>query len=546
MKLDTKKLLILLFILVIFVKLAGLNGAIYDDESNYAFSITNADEAGFNPHYYSPLPMQWLGIMFTTLFGVTTFAFRLIPFVISFITIGLVYLFAKEHYNKKTALISVFLLLTSFYFTLASLQIDIEGSLVTLFILATFYCFTKSEKTKKLNWRILTGIFLALSLISKHNAIVIVLILGLYALFKNKKILKTIYDLFVPFATGLVIYLLYIILSFVHDPNHINWLLFGATRTSMGLTLLSPIMFMFWATPLLIVPALLAIKKRKSKDNIFLFWIIITILFNSFVISKGDFSRYYMHLIPAMAILGASYLSKIKFRKLDLIKTGILTSVLFMLLYVINSLHMKYVPRITSNYLSEIKQLNFNFLFSYTTSSGPLFGISFATIALTLAISAILVVCIFAAKNQKFVKICLIFLLASSIAFNAILIQEYVFHFQGTNPSQATYDLVDYFEESNLNYPVYSNDEGVLFYINNSYWLSNKQQSNVMGLDDYEQDYEDVIETIVRLKKTNGTILILNWPPIPEKSPAWDVAVNCDLEKTFYSKDYKIARVYSC
>jgi len=175
-----------------------------------------------------------------------------------------------------------------------------------------------------------------------------------------------------------------------------------------------------------------------------------------------------------------------------------------------------------------------------------LFGISFATIVLTLAISSILVVCIFAAKNQKFIKICLVFLLASSIAFNALLIQEYVFHFQGTNPSQATYDLVDYFEESNLNYPVYSNDEGVLFYINNSYWLSNKQQSNVMGLDDYEQDYEDVIETIVRLKKTNGTVLVLNWPPIPEKSPTWDVVVNCDLEKTFYSKDYKIAMVYSC
>jgi len=544
MKLDMKKLLILLFILVIFVKLTGLNSAIYDDESNYAFSITNADEAGFNAHYYSPLPMQWLGILFTTLFGATTFAFRLIPFVISFFTIGLVYLFAKEHYDKKTAITSVFLLLTSFYFTLASLQIDIEGSLVTLFILATFYCFTKSEKSKKLNWRILTGIFLALSLISKHNAIVIVLILGLYSLFKNKKILKTIYELFVPFVTGLIIYLLYIILSFVHDPNHISWLLFGASRPSAGLTLLSPIMFMFWATPLLIAPALLAIKNRKSNDRIFLFWIIITILFNTFVISKGDFSRYYMHLIPAMSILGASYLSKFKFR--NPLKIGIITTTFFVLLCVINSLPIKYVPRITSNYINELKSFNLNFLFSYTTSSGPLFGVSFATVALTLAMSAILVVCIFAIKNRKIAKICIIFLLAISIAFNALLIQEYVFHVQGVDPSQATYDLIDYFDENNLNYPVYSNDEGVLYYLNNSYWLSNKiPYGDVVGVPDNELD-SNISNLVSKIDHDGGTALILNWPPIAKQSPVWEAVKDCRLDEKIYAKNYPIAYVYVC
>jgi hypothetical protein len=546
MKIDLKKLLILLLILSVLIKISALNLAMYDDESNYGFSITNADELGFNPHYYSPITMQLLGIFFTALFGIATYVFRLVPFIISFFTIAIVYLFAKEHYNKKTALISVFLLLVSFYFTLASLQIDIEGSLVTLFILSTFYCFTKSEKTKKLNWRILTGIFLALSLISKHNAIIVVLILGLYSLFKNKKILKTIYELFVPFMTGFVIYLIYIILSFVHDPNHVNYLLFGASRPAIGLTLLSPIIFMFWATPLLIVPALLAIKNKKRENNIFIFWIIVTILFNTFVISKGDFSRYYMHLIPAMVILGASYLSKIKFTKSDIKKIGLFTTLFFVLLYIINMFDLKYVSRITSDYINEIISLNFNFLFSYTTSSGPLFGVSFATIMLTLILSIIFILCVLSCKNKKFAKLCLISFLAISLAFNILLIQEYIFHVQGPNPSETTYEMLDYFKENNLNYPVYSNNEAILFYLNNSYWLSNTQQSNVRGLDDYEQDYSDIHESVVRLKKTNGTILLLNWPYIPERSPALDVASNCELDKVFYSKNYKMGMVYVC
>lgn len=550
MKLSLSRIVLIIVILSIAVKVCGLAAPIYDDEANYAFSITNADSFGFNPYYYSPLLMQWIGIIFTSLLGVKTWVFRFIPFIFSFLTLALTCSFAKERYNKKTALLAVSLLCASFYFTLASLQLDVEGSLVMFFVLASMYSYTKYEKTKQFSWQLLTGICLGLSLLSKHNAIIAFIVLGIYTHFKTKKLKQTISNLFVPFSAGIGIYALYVLLAFAVNPAYLDFIFsHGATRVGVQLTALSPIMFVFWATPLLIGLALLSLLKIKKQDWLFIIWIAVTILFNTFVISRGDFSRYYMHIIPAMAILSAVAISRIKVSYKQLYKIGLVAGMYYLLLLVLNYFELKIVPRIMSDYLAEIKSLNLNFLFSYTTSSGPAFGVSFATIALTLFLSAVLIVGVLLFRNslRHIGKVCLIFFIAVNLAFNIFLIQEYIFQVQGPDPGQAVNEMIDYFKENDLKYPIYTNDEGIMFYLDNSYikQVRNNPYPNLIGLPDNELD-DSSEYALERVKADGGTILLLNWPPIPEQSPAWDVIEQCELEKIFVSKRYEIGYIYNC
>ena len=69
--LDNKKLLFLIILCIVMftLRLANINEAIYDDESNFAFSVANADEFGFNQKYYSPLFMNWIELFFIAIFG---------------------------------------------------------------------------------------------------------------------------------------------------------------------------------------------------------------------------------------------------------------------------------------------------------------------------------------------------------------------------------------------------------------------------------------------------------------------------------------------
>ena len=549
MKLDLKKIVIFLFILAIVIKLVGLNSAIYDDEANYAFSITNADDLGFNPHYYSPILMQWIGVLTTSIFGISTVVFRAIPFITSFFTLGLTYVFAKEVYNKKAAFTAVVLMLTSFYFTLASLQLDVEGSLVTLFVLATIYSFWKYEKTHEFPWGVASGIAGGLALMSKNTSIVIAPILAIYVLIKYRlNVFKAIKSMVIPGIVTFFIGLGYLILSYIDNPNNVQFLLgHGAPRVGVQLTLLSPAMFLFWATPLLIGLALLALFKFEKQDTLFLVWLSVAILFNTFVINTGDFSRYYMHTIPAMAILGGVVISKFRFNRKQVLAGVVVGAVYYVIIVLLNARLLKLVPRIMSYYMSQIKLLDFNFLFSYTSSSGPTFGVSFLIILLTFSLSAILLFLIVVGrKTTKFATLCLVLFLAINIAFNAVLIQEYVFHVQGPDPSQATYDLVEYFYQNNLSYPVYSNDEGILFYLDYSYWASNRLVgSSIVSLPDNEFDV-DISAKLARVQKDGGTVLLLNWPQIPDESQLWEVTSKCTLISSFYSNDYLIGSVYTC
>lgn len=538
-----KYFIFILFALGIAIKLFGLDLALYDDEANYTFATYAANNLGYQNYYYSSIPLLLIYKLFTNLFSLETWVFRLVSLIISILTLGLVYWFTKKYYNKKTALITLALMTFSFYFTLSSLQIDAEGSLVTLLISATIFYWLLYEKTKEKKWITISIILFSLTLLTKYNTLLILPILGIDYFLKNYKNIKSNKKLTILiltlFSLGTIIILF---------PYRKLILEHALQFLSGNFSLLSIAMLLFWATPLLICPALLSIKNiKKEKDIIFYIWIIFTVLFYTIMIRWGDFSRYFMNLIPPMAILSARYLSNFKLTKKQLTFGAVSTISISLLFFCLNSLQIKYVPRIISYYLSEIKNLNFNFMFSYTSSSGPLFGINFLIILIVLIITGLATLYLLI-KNNKLTKLALIILISVSLAFNIFLISEYIFHPTSPNVDKIQNEMIDYTKDNNLSYPIYSNNMGILWIFDNNNWAAahdiNNLTKKTYDLPDLEM--VNISNEIKTVQNQKGTIIFLNWPSMPKESPIYNITSLCNIKKEFYDKDILIGTIYNC
>ena len=145
-----KKLLFLIIfgILIFSVRLVNINEAIYDDESNFAYSLTVMNDSGFNEKYYSPQLLNLIYQPFVYFFGLSTWIFRLIPWLFGILNTIFVYIFATRNFGEKSAFWSTFLMLIAFYPTLASLQFDVEGNLVMFSIMLMFFSYLEYEKTE--------------------------------------------------------------------------------------------------------------------------------------------------------------------------------------------------------------------------------------------------------------------------------------------------------------------------------------------------------------------------------------------------------------
>ncbi|MEW5896128.1 MAG: glycosyltransferase family 39 protein [Nanoarchaeota archaeon] len=557
---DRKIIFLLVFGIVMFgIRLFNINEAIYDDESNFAYSLTVMDEFGFNQDYYSPQPLNLVYKPFIALFGLETWVFRIVPWLFGIINTIFVYIFAWRNWGKKAAFWAAFLMLVAFYPTLASLQFDVEGNLVMFCVLLMFFSYLEYEKAKSKGagffWQILAGIGLGIAVVCKYNAVYLILVLDLYSLIRRKWNFKQSFkDLFLIYLAGFILFCGYILLAIIASPN---WLDFvgvtsGTNTVQISLSryhpgyfsLLGVMVCLMWSTLLLFGFYLLSLFKKPKKNLLLLLWITITILFYTFGITYGSMDRYFMHTIPALAVLGGIYVSKIDLKKKHLFFSSLVLGAFTLFLFFVNSLPVKYVARFPELYFNELKNLNLNFLFSYTSASGPTFGVNFATIfwSFLIGLGCLFLYLVFSKRKTNLSSWFFVGFLSVSLAFNVFLVSEYIFHPTGVDVSKVKWEMIDYVRENKLSYPIYTNDQGIQWYFEHNYLWRNKITD---GFGDNEIG-SDITKVEKRIKKVRGTILLLHWPPLPEKSPAWEVVKLCKFKRQFYSKKILIGEIYTC
>jgi hypothetical protein len=562
--LNWKFLFFILLLLVLVLRLLSTSEAIYDDEANFAFALTVMDEYGLNSYFASA---QLLNLMYKPLiaeYGLQTWVFRLIPWLFGILNIILVFILSNRNFGKKVAYIASVLMLISFYPTLASLQIDVEGNLIMFSILLMFFSYLEYERAnlpkKKWLWQILAGLGLGVAVALKYNSVYIILVLAVYSVMRHKicrtKIKNYFRDLFPIYFIGLLLFIALLLFGIAVTPESytksvqiFEWShgFLDDYRTE-GVTLLGLSMFVLWSTPLLFGFYFISLFKRHKDTLLFSLWVTMPILFYTFVITNGAHDRYFMHTIPAMCILGGIYISKINFHKYYLKIGGWLLLFFTALLFYINTLPMKYVPRFPAEYIKELLNLNPFFIFSYTSASGPTFGISFMVILLSFSIAFMtLFLCIyFIRKNPNIGKWMFLIFLVVATSYNIFLTSEYLIHPTSADVSSIKHEMLKYVNDNNLPYPIYTNDEGIEWYIDNKY---REFTGNTFGIPDNE--FNDGVDESVslNLKSINdngGTIILLHWPPLPKNSRAWDVVKECTIGKEFYSKKVLIGEIYSC
>lgn len=547
---------IILFVIVLFlslfVKSFGLDYALYDDEANYAFAGANAYGVGFNPGHYAGMLIHWVYGSFVGLFGTDITVYRLVPLIFSTLTILLVFYFSKKLYGVKAAFLASLIMITSFWHNLASLQVDIDGSLMTFFYLICVMLYLYSKEKKQLWATSLFGLTLGLATLIKQSGIFIFAIIFIYDLFVSKSLTKTIKQLFVPFFIGGIIGFISLLLTYFLEPLIFSKMLHhGGSRMHFGFSFLALSMLIFWATPYLLGLFTFSVAEKKVREEksswLFIIWVLVILFIDLFIISRGDYSKYPMSIIPPIAILGGLFLSKIKINRREIVFTSILGGVFFLFTYLLNTKKLEVVPRMMELYLNHMKNFDFNFLFSYTGPSGPLFGISMLSFVLMLVISTWLVLCYFLNyKKTSIKKVVILFFLAITVGFNIFLIGQYVFNITSPDMTDVQESMIDYFYEENMAYPVFSNNEGILFLLDHSYELSDQIDNKTVGLSDFELEANIVHALGVLKQKKKGTLLLFNWPQLPESSPIREFAKHCELENTFVSKGYARGEIYSC
>ena len=585
---DKKIIFLIVFSIFIFgIRLVNLNEAIYDDESNFAYSLTVMDKFGFNYDFSSPQPFNLLYKPLLSLFGLQTWVFRLIPWLFGILNTLLVYWLARRNWGDRAAFFSALLMLISFYPTLASLQFDVEGSLVMFCFIALFFCYLEQEKSvtpkAQLIWRLLAGAALGVAIILKYNSVYIVPVLFVYAWMSNHwRMKETIKSLLPVFGLGLALFTAHLLLATLIVPieqqeNSIafySWYGgFIAKYRPEGVSPLGLIMFILWSTPLFLGFYVISWWKVERRARVFLLWISGALLFYSFVLTYGALDRYFMNTIPAMALLGGITISHVSLGRRHWLFIAAGSIFYALLLFAINPF-MKVVPRLPSDYFSELKHFNVAFLFSYTSSSGPTFGVSFTTIFITFLLSFLFLGWyIFHRWNEKSKEerwgeknrpgisspksqvnyrlyhspaTIFAFFLAISIGFNLFLVAEYLFHPTGADVSAVKYQMLSYVRERGLPFPLYSNDAGLMWYLDHHQWKTRSDPKGlVLGIPDNELG-SDVSLITQSIEKRGGSVLLLHWPPLPEQSPVFEVTRLCSLTQQFYSQEKLIGEIYRC
>jgi len=540
MRLSATKILLLIILFALAIRVLGL------------FQVAAYDEhcwLGWNecPIWHPPLS-QLSHLLFREIFGSFDWVGRSFIVLIGITNLVLVYLLSKKLYNKKAALFAAALMAFGAYPLLASLQLDIDGSFLLLFYLLTTLFFVEYEQTKRSLWLVLAGLAFGLSLLSKYSGIFILPILGLYHILKNRNILWSV-KTFIPLALiGLVVFSFFPLISilthsilFQESITHLQGYA-GSAAINIPLLLIQYLLSLIWMGPLLI--GLLALSLIRPRKQDLLSWIWITLIFVVYtLLNKDNFrplERYFIILVAPLSMIGGNYLSRLNLNKKHLIVLSALTLISLSTLLALNLKGdlLPFYPK--EAFINRALSLDWNFYLPITGSSGPIgFFLNFGAIAFCFisSVACISLSFIFWSRKRAISAWLIVIFLAISLSSNLFVVQEFLLSSTSPNINKISRQLIDYSLSHELNQPVFVfRNYAFRYYLREKY-------GDITPIDfELENDEQKVDELV----KARGTVIVVDFPKINEKSIFWQKIQTCKLVKNFEDKKLKLGYIFDC
>ncbi|MCK5624403.1 glycosyltransferase family 39 protein [Candidatus Pacearchaeota archaeon] len=242
--------------------------------------------------------------------------------IIGALSVWGVFLLSKKIFNKEVAIYS------SVFLALLPLHVVYSAKLLsslyaTFFLLFAILFFWKGFEENKDKYKILFGVFLALSLLTRYTVLWLFLIFPIYLLIKNKNFsfLKDKY-LWYSILSFFVILIPWLCFGKSTYENFLGAFMHGIRAASTGhaesvfFYVVNSYMFSILALVVILCVFLFFYKKQfRSKEVLFLFlWIFLFFIISSIYHYKEI--RFLLPISPAICILSGFFVSQLKTKKL--------------------------------------------------------------------------------------------------------------------------------------------------------------------------------------------------------------------------------------
>ena len=255
----------------------------------------------------------------------------LVSFFIAFVgalSVCLVYLLGKKVFNKKVAIYSAIMFLLIPLHVIYSAKI-LTGVLFTFFVLLTFFSFWKGYEEGDKKYKVLFGVFLALTLLSRYTALWIIPVFFLYFLVRDKS-LRFLKDKYLWGAVG--VFFLTLVPWFIYGLTTYNNLLgafihgakasayWGGVQPWYFFFLNWPVMFSIIGFLFVVGVIYILYKKDFLRREIYLLLIWFVFFLGMAIYMPHKENRFILAIVPAIVLISGYFIDKIKrHRKLILI-----------------------------------------------------------------------------------------------------------------------------------------------------------------------------------------------------------------------------------
>ncbi len=445
MKYKSSVIIFFASILVIYISmhLYGIHIPYHQDEYKWVqYAHPEIIAPGTVPH---PPLTEFIYTKIAPMFGDSNF--RAIPTIFGFINILLLFFLVENIFkNRKKTYFILGLYIVSFFSLLASLMVDVDGTVMPFFflILSIGYYKFKESSWMDYRWILLLLIGAVGGFFIKVSAVLPILAFALdfaieKKLFADKKRLVKYAGGFLGLLFILVLLLVlskYIFPFFNLEYSLKYWEHFANSSSFFGRgwlqTFIQLAKSILYLSPLLILPLFFISKEIYIKTRVFFIFIVFGLSFYLFIFdfSIGAIDRYLQFLVIPLCILSGAIYQEY-FREKFINKKIVcfflaLSAVLFAVQFLPNFVPPLY-PK--TEYIHRILSLKWNFLYPFSGGSGPLaFYVSFAFIGLSWITAFILVIITFFKKFSGFSKRdFLLGVFVIGLVYNSVFIEEYLF-----------------------------------------------------------------------------------------------------------------------
>jgi 4-amino-4-deoxy-L-arabinose transferase-like glycosyltransferase len=445
-----KKIMHAIFWLVIGViffatRFFGLSQPYHQDEYKWALIVSpiHYNYEGIIPH---PPLAEKIYAFAGALFGLDYL--RIVPAFGSLVLLIGIYLYLKDRFSRSAAYVAIVIFTANLYALIASLQIDIDGILLPLFIFTTLVSYEYLQKAlpdKRRRWIILFfvgfigGCFVKLSFVLAPIAIFIYELPRIYARAKFLGFRGFAKNKWYVSSAFFVLFLLITVSLFFKQVYFVEYIrnFFGSadSRNVTQLIVLTA-KSLIYASPVLVVGLFLGIFEYKKLRIWYIFLLLSFIFyFVLFDFSHRTLDRYLMFIILPSTIIGGVALGQFidnynlwnrKFAAQVLIVSSIIAFPVYLMIRNIETI----LPLLPKTLIFEhIKSLDFSVLIPLSGGSGPLgfyfpLNLVIYTWFFTLSLAGIFMCRKFSERIRTY---SFILFIATCLVSSVIGIEEYIY-----------------------------------------------------------------------------------------------------------------------